>query len=120
MMKKSLLLVDDEPAILDSLSTYMERYFTVYRAVNGQEAWEILLRGQVDCLVTDINMPVMNGFELIKKMSDAHCTTPTIAVSGGDSEWLGKKCDTLGLDGYLPKPYSLEELLAMVRAMVEE
>ncbi|MBE9504454.1 MAG: response regulator, partial [Proteobacteria bacterium] len=64
MEKQIILLVDDEPVLLESTAEYLSKEFHVHLASNGAEAWEILNKENIDCLVTDINMPVMNGFEL--------------------------------------------------------
>ncbi|MDA8325668.1 MAG: response regulator [Nitrospiraceae bacterium] len=86
MSLKHILLVDDEKAILQSLSEGLESFdgeFDVLTAGNGREALEIFRSGRrIDLLVTDLKMPEMDGFELLAHVKKNFPTIPVIVLTG--------------------------------------
>ena len=118
--KQIILLVDDEPVILDSAAEYLSQEFNVHKASNGVEAWEILNKEKIDCLVTDIKMPIMNGFELLEKINASDISIKTIVVSGVIQPWCLVKFQDLGLDAYCAKPYDIRKLKEMIKSTLNE
>lgn len=114
MSKMTVLVTEDEPILLDSIAGGLKGDFIVLRAVNGRQAWEVLKRCKVDCLVTDIDMPLMSGLELLEKVRDADYKIKKIVASGGNELLIKERCDELGVNGYLAKPYSVDALIEMI------
>jgi two-component system, chemotaxis family, chemotaxis protein CheY len=85
----------------------------VTEASSGFEAMRQLPRGPYDLIVTDINMGDINGLELIRfvRKSEHHKTTPLLIVSTQHTERDVERGMTLGANGYLPKPFTAEQLL---------
>jgi two-component system, chemotaxis family, chemotaxis protein CheY len=85
----------------------------VVEAQSGFDALRLLPRGAWDLVVTDINMPDINGLELISfiKKSEAHKTTPILIISTASSERDRERGMTLGASGYLVKPFTAEALV---------
>ena len=82
---KNILLVDDDHGFLTILSGELRNCnnnFFILTAENGNEALKVLESAHVDVVVTDLNMPVMNGFDLIMDMKEKHPNIPIIAMSG--------------------------------------
>ncbi len=112
--RKKVLIVDDEEvflfALTEGLRTYAEE-FTVFTAANGQEAVQVLRRETIDLLVTDLQMPEMDGFELLAHVGKHHPKTPAIvmtAYGGGD---VRERLKALGQSApYVEKPVDLEVL----------
>ncbi len=115
-MGYTILLVDDSETVRGA----MERVFQmaklpmeeVIEAANGSEALEILKKRWVDMVLADINMPVMNGIELIKTMK-AHAEWKDIPVAVISTEGSKTRVDELkhvGIAGYLRKPCRPEEI----------
>ena len=84
----------------------------VVEASSGFEALRLLPRGPYDLVITDINMPDINGLELISfiRRSELHKTTPVLIISTQSSERDRTRGLSLGANGYLMKPFSPEEL----------
>lgn len=84
-MRKSLLLVDDEPALLETMKELLlmeDDALQIYTARNGLEALQILLNHSIDCVVSDMKMPGLDGLGLIQKAREFKIGVPFIFYSG--------------------------------------
>lgn len=114
-----VLVVEDSPATRSYIRSTLEDAkpdFEVVEAASGFDALRLLPRGSYDLVITDINMPDINGLELIKFVRDSerHRQVPLLIVSTQSSERDRERGLSLGADGYLAKPFTREELLAAV------
>lgn len=112
-MKKTLLIVDDEPSIRLILEHYFGGEYTVVLKSNGLEAMAWLEAGHSpDAIVADYDMPVMDGPDFIRQIraSRLHRDVGLIILSGKDSTSNKILCLRLGADDYLVKPFNPEEL----------
>ncbi len=113
-----ILIVDDELALLAQLRCALEgqRYLTE-TAENGEEALERIFVIPFDLIILDIMLPKKDGLAVLREIRAAHIKTPVLMLSArGGSDDKIKGLD-LGADDYLAKPFSLDELLARVRAL---
>ncbi|MDG2990224.1 response regulator transcription factor [Candidatus Synechococcus calcipolaris G9] len=121
-MALTLLIADDEPGIRLSVSGYLESmgYFCL-TAADGSEALEMIRRYQPHLLVTDIAMPQMNGFELVRQVRQqpALRLLPVIYLTARTQVEERIQAYQMGADSYLSKPFHLEELAAVVRNLLE-
>lgn len=86
-MNQKLLLVDDETDLLNSLSFVLRDYCSeILSATSGQEALEILAHHKIDCIVCDLNMPIMNGVELLKSLRKNGVVIPFIVFSAYNTD----------------------------------
>ena len=94
--------------------------YAVTQAESGFVALKILPRGRYDLIITDINMPDINGLELVRfvRESEAHKTTPLIIISTDGREADRDRGMKLGANAYLTKPFSPEALLEVVRRLL--
>ncbi|CAG7616441.1 Regulator of RpoS [Paenibacillus solanacearum] len=117
-----LLLVDDEPVILEDLAQYFQHISEVehvYTAASGQEAVGLLQRQQIDIVVTDIRMPGMSGIELCEYVDRSDTGTLCILLSGyAEFEYAQQALKTKAA-AYLLKPVKKDELLLTVRQAAE-
>ena len=91
----------------------------VSEAENGADALSLLSRdNSFDLLVTDIEMPVMSGIELIEEMDKRGITTPACIVSGVDNETVISKLQRLGCSDFLAKPCKIQVLLQKVETIL--
>jgi len=115
---KNVLIVEDSKAIRSMIRVSLEEAggFFAVEAGNGFEALKTLPTRRFDLIITDINMPDINGLELIGyvKSNPAYQDIPLIIVSTEKSEEDKKRGITLGAAGYVVKPFTKEELTAMV------
>jgi CheY-like chemotaxis protein len=111
MSRKQALVVEDNAAVCKFLAIALESIgFEVQTAENGQVAYDLFLKNRCDLVITDLQMPVMNGLSLIRKLKNKAPETPIILISGefpGDISENG--CHT-AIAGFLHKPFSLNEL----------
>jgi two-component system chemotaxis response regulator CheY len=115
---KNVLVVEDSKAIRSMIRVALEEaggYFAV-EAGNGFEALKTLPTRRFDLIITDINMPDINGLELIGyiKSNSTYRDIPLVIVSTEKSEEDKKRGMALGATGYVVKPFKKEELIAMV------
>jgi two-component system chemotaxis response regulator CheY len=94
----------------------------VVEASGGFEALRLLPRGPYDLVITDINMPDINGLELIQfiRTNEHHRSTPILLISTQSSERDRARALSLGADGYVAKPFTPEDLRARVKAQLEK
>jgi CheY-like chemotaxis protein len=119
---KSILLVDDDKIIISILKKSLEKYFShVYWANDGQEAWDLYKNHhrEFDIIITDINMPNMNGIELTKKLKDDNLENSVIVLSASqDVEFLVELID-IGVDSVVLKPLVFDKLAQKIIKLLE-
>jgi two-component system chemotaxis response regulator CheY len=113
-----VLVVEDSSSMRAYLTTIIEGGTEAYdleivEAASGFEALKTLPHHKFDAILTDINMPDINGLELISfmKKSEAHKTTPILIISTASSERDRERGMQLGASGYLVKPFTAEALV---------
>jgi CheY-like chemotaxis protein len=109
---KSLLVVDDEPTILDSLSRELtESGFEVATAASGEDALARIEHGFFDLVVTDLSMPGLDGFQVLKAAKQRGLQTMVIILTGYGALESAVHALRLGADDFLQKPCDTDELL---------
>lgn len=114
---KIILLVEDDDAIRTALAEILEDLEDDYRilqAANGREAINILYASPVDLVVTDLNMPVLDGFALLAHLMGAHARMPVIVLTAHGTSDTRRHLKELGAT-YLEKPRDLAALPHLVR-----
>jgi len=118
-VSKKILIAEDSPtmrSLIVSTISALDDYELI-EAANGFEALRVLPREKVDLVITDINMPDINGLELISfiKNNPNYKSTPLFIISTEGSEKDRDKGLSLGADAYLVKPFNPEELQGLIR-----
>lgn len=114
-----VLVVDDEPNITDLVATAL-RYegFDVYTAATGRAALDGVQAARPDLLVLDVMLPDIDGFEVARRIRQDGRRVPILFLTAKDATEDKVRGLTLGGDDYVTKPFSLEELVARVRAVL--
>jgi DNA-binding response OmpR family regulator len=114
-----ILIIDDETALLAQLKKLLEKQrYIVETAENGEKGLDLIFESPFDTIILDIMMPGMDGLTLLEQARSAGIDTPVLMLTAkGDTDDRVRGLD-LGADDYLSKPFSSEELLARVRAML--
>lgn len=120
MNKPFILLVDDEPEILNAIVMLLKGHFNVYAVNRGKDALEVIRLIKVDCLITDMNMPQMDGLELLENIRDAGFRIKTIVAYGGCDDLLRDRLRELGVNGCLQKPFRIDDLMEMVEGILSD
>jgi len=119
-----ILIAEDSPTMRSLIVSTIAALgdYEVVEAANGFEALRILPREKVDLVITDINMPDINGLELVSfvKNNPNYQSTPLFIISTEGSERDREKGMALGADAYLVKPFSPEELQALIQHYLPE
>lgn len=117
-----VMLVDDEKLILQGLENIIEweeiDLEIIATAQNGEEALEIFKNKPADIIITDINMPIISGLELIKKIREINNEVRFIILSGYEDFNYAKTAIKYGVDNYLLKPIDEEELTNTLKGIV--
>lgn len=108
-----IMLVDDDAAMLDLISlTLQEQGCEVLTARNGEEALRMFGRAAIDGLITDINMPGMNGWELARRLREIRPQLPVAVITGGGEATL-KQGQTVEANWIVTKPFKLERIVKL-------
>jgi len=114
-----LLVVEDEPNILELLAASL-RYagFEVITAAAGTEAVQAAQRHRPDLIVLDVMLPDMDGFDVVRRLRGGGDRIPVVFLTARDGMEDKVRGLTLGGDDYVTKPFSLEEVIARIRAVL--
>ena len=113
-MKKVILVADDSATIRKFVSFSLSaKGFEIVPVSDGMEALEKLPQGKIDLIITDLNMPNVDGFELIKTIRDNEdfCEVPIIILSSLSSQDEIKRGLSFGANSYLVKPFDPKRIL---------
>ena len=120
-MAKCILVVDDSETVRQVLQlTLSKAGFEVVEAEDGVDAMNKLSGRPVDMIVTDLNMPNMDGLELIKKVRETgdYRFTPIVMLTTESSEEKKKAGREAGASGWIVKPFKPEQLLKVVKMVL--
>lgn len=113
-----ILIVDDSPSMRALLRAALtSNGFDVEQAKDGQEALEWLATNEVDVVLTDINMPRLDGFGLIEKLRESalHCDRPILVLTTESSPEKKARAKSAGATGWIVKPFDAAKLTAALR-----
>jgi DNA-binding response OmpR family regulator len=114
-----ILVVEDEPAMLAGISDNLEfEGYTVDRASSGDDGLEKIMSDNFDLVLLDVMLPVISGFDILKKSRANGIKTPVILLTAKGEELDKVRGLELGADDYITKPFSLRELLARIKAIL--
>ncbi len=117
---RSILIVEDDVEVLKYIKDLMSPYFHVVTALHGSEAWQQLEKQDVDLVITDVMMPMMDGYELTKKINadPRFQDIPVIMLTAvSDAQTESKGLDA-GADAYLTKPFENEVLVSTCISLI--
>ena len=116
----TILVVDDEPNYLIVLSELLkDEGFEVFSAQNGKKAFDIVLNTDLDLVITDMQMPVMDGLELIKAVKSYNKDLPIIMITAYGEVEKAVKAMQAGAFNYLTKPFENDELVISIKKAIE-
>lgn len=114
-----ILIVDDEPNIRDLLSTSLRFAGFAIRAVgSGSAAISAVLEEEPDLMILDVMLPDMSGFSVTKRLRESGFTAPILFLTAKDDTQDKVTGLTVGGDDYVTKPFSLDEIVARIRAIL--
>ena len=119
MVMIKILIIEDDTSLSQLYSIILKNAgFETWQAANGEEAWDILDRISIDLVITDIMMPVMDGYEFVKLLRKENPVIPVLMITAKDDMPSKSKGFLLGTDDYMTKPIELDEMVLRVRALL--
>lgn len=119
-----ILIVDDDDALRGAIARFLGRAgYEVEEADNGHAALRTIERKSVDLVVTDINMPEMDGIEIVMALRGRTPPTPVVAMSGGGllpKQLLLGSAEALGAVESIFKPFDLQQLLSTIERVLAQ
>ncbi len=110
-----ILLLEDDPILSEVIVEHLEYYnYEVASVYTGLEAEVLIYKEKFDLLLLDVNVPLLNGFELIKGLRSSGNLTPVIFITSMNSPQNVEEGFTLGANDYLKKPFEMIELKARI------
>ena len=115
----NILLVEDDANLSIVLADYLRsKDYVVENATNGKEAWDLLLVKRYDLVISDIMMPKMNGFELLKLIRSQYLDLPVVMLTAKIDRDDVLRAYELGCDDYVTKPFSMDILICKIEAIL--
>ena len=114
--RRRILLVDDEQDILDILHEHFAKECDVETAADGMTALAIVRARRPDVIFLDINMPGINGVDVLKSVKELDATIPVLMVTASADNALAAEAIKRGAFSYVPKPFDLKYLDHLVAA----
>jgi len=115
---KTVLYVEDEIMVLENISELLQNYFKVFHtASDGEMAYELFLKYEIDILIVDIELPKMNGIELISKIRESNKDVEIVVISAYTKTDYFLECINCHVSKYIVKPFTsrkIKELLVML------
>jgi two-component system, OmpR family, alkaline phosphatase synthesis response regulator PhoP len=119
IMKKTILVVDDEQSIVTLLQYNLEQAgFRVLTAMDGEQGRNLALEEDLDLIILDLMLPKLDGIEVCKQLRQQKVMTPILMLTARDDEFDKVLGLELGADDYMTKPFSPREVIARVKAIL--
>ena len=116
-----ILVVEDEKNMNRLITEALEdEKYSVDSCFDGQEALDYAMAADYDVIVLDVNLPKMDGFTVVERLRDGGCGTPVLFLTARDSVMDKVTGLNAGGDYYLTKPFSFDELLAVIKVMARK
>ncbi|MCY7186767.1 response regulator transcription factor [Streptococcus gallolyticus] len=113
-----ILVVEDDTSVQLLIKANLEKHFSILLANNGLDALEIIEKGTVDLIITDIDMPIMDGIQLVKTVREEGFTLPIIMLTAKQTFNDKKGSFNAGADDYVTKPIDFDELDLRINALM--
>ncbi len=119
LKKLKLLFVEDEEDLIEIITDTLNKLQASFlTAKNGEEALDVIKQNpDIDVVVTDLNMPIMSGLELIEKLKEDNFNKPIIVMSAHTEVDYINKAKEFGVDNYLLKPFDFIKFIDLVTTM---
>ncbi|WP_457746403.1 EAL domain-containing protein [Sulfurimonas sp.] len=118
--KLTILVVEDDATTREPIVDFLDTFFeNIFLANNGDEGLKLYNQEAIDIVFTDINMPSLNGLELIQKIREESISIPIVILSAHTEADYFTQSIKYGVDGYLLKPFDMQQFLAVISKVVK-
>lgn len=120
-MNEEILVIDDSPTLRKLLRFYLKKKgYSVHEAHNGKVGLDYIAREAFDLIILDMNMPVMNGLEVLETLKREGFSVPILILSADKEEESKAAGIAFGASYYLTKPFKPEEVIARIEDIFRE
>jgi chemosensory pili system protein ChpA (sensor histidine kinase/response regulator) len=120
--KPRILVVDDSSSVRTFVGSVLEKQdYATIRASDGEQAFEIIEKEIIDLVITDLEMPAMDGFDLIQKIraEEKYDDIPIVILTGRSGQKQRERGESLGANSFIGKPFKESDLLRVVADFIE-
>lgn len=119
-IKPVVLLVDDDCALLESLTCILEDEFDILKAVTAKEAFDFVVNKEIDLVFLDLGLPDISGMEALRRIREDEPQLPIIILTADDSARKAVEALRLGAHTYISKPFEVDEIIAVSQTAIEK
>ena len=115
-MRKTILVVDDNEALVEALDTLLADDYKVIPATDAYQALEVLNLMEPDLIFLDMFMPGYNGLQLLREIRQMKLASRVVIITAAEAYLLGDEIQRLGVDGFLHKPFDVQDIQGFAEA----
>jgi DNA-binding NtrC family response regulator len=116
--KRSILIVDDELGVRESLRMILKPYYDIYTAPDGEEALNIIKERKFHLITLDLNMPKLSGIETLRETRKIDPEVPVIIITGYETQKDEEEALLYGVRDFISKPFNASEIITMIKEML--
>ena len=118
--KSSVLIVDDEFGVLESLRMILKPYYEILTAADGEEALEVFKEQKIDLITLDLKMPKLLEIETLREIRKIDGETPVIIITGYGTQKDEKEALHYGVTDFISKPFNTSQIISVIERMLGE
>ncbi len=118
--KGSVLIVDDEFGVRESLRMILKPYHEIYTAADGEAALKILKERKIDLINLDLNMPKLSGIETLREIRKIDGEVPVIIITGYGTQKDEKEALHYGVTDFISKPFNIKNIISVIDRILGE
>jgi DNA-binding response OmpR family regulator len=115
----SILVIDDDSAIRETLRIILKPYYDIYTASDGLEALKIMQEHKIHFITLDLNMPKLSGIATLREIRKINTAVPVVMITGYATQEDKKQALLYGAKAFLPKPFDTKELIRVIDGILE-
>jgi DNA-binding NtrC family response regulator len=116
--KSSVLIVDDEFGVRESLRMLLKSYYEIYTAPDGEEALNFIKERKIDLITLDLNMPRLSGMETLREIKKIDGEVPVIILTGYGTQKDGKEALLDGVRAFISKPFNTSIIISAIEGIL--
>jgi DNA-binding response OmpR family regulator len=118
--KSSILIVDDELGVRESLRMILNPYYDIYTAPDGEAALNIMRGRKIHLITLDLNMPKLSGIETLREIRKIDIQVPIIIITGYGTQKDEEEALLYGVRDFISKPFSASDIITMIDGKLGE
>jgi DNA-binding NtrC family response regulator len=116
--KSSVLIVDDEFGVRESLRMLLKSYYEIYTAPDGEEALNFIKERKIDLITLDLNIPRLSGMETLREIKKIDGEVPVIILTGYGTQKDGKEALLYGVRAFISKPFNTSIIISAIEGIL--